>query len=206
VIGSGPTVPDPTKCRDAEDLLRKYRVPLLKLSETPKRAPNAHNVVVGSNRVSIEAAAAKARALGYRPIVLSTTIDGETRDIARMHAAIAREAVTSGSRRICFLSGGETTVTLRGKGLGGRNQEFVLAALDALQGTPRVTVFSAGTDGIDGPTDAAGAVGISVKRLLVDPTPFLSENDSYHYFRRTRGLVMTGPTGTNVMDVRVLLV
>lgn len=205
VVGSGPTVPDPTTCRDAAAILRRYGVAAPGLSETPKRAANAHNAIVGSNRVSMEAAVKKARELGYRPMVLSTTIDGETRDIARMHAAIAREAVAAGTRGLCFLSGGETTVTLRGKGMGGRNQEFVLAALDALQDTPGVTIFSAGTDGIDGPTDAAGAVAVSSRRLVVDPRPFLENNDSYHYFEQTGGLIKTGPTGTNVMDIRILM-
>ena len=115
-------------------------------------------MIVGSNRQSVDAAAKKAKALGYRPIILSTTIDGETREIARMHAALAREMMARGGTRACFLSGGETTVTIRGTGLGGRNQEFVLAAAIALESTPQVTIFSGGTDGIDGPTDAAGAI------------------------------------------------
>ena len=209
-IGSGPTVPDPTTCDDARRVLERYRVPELSLTETPKPGDaafrNVRNVIVGSNRLSIDAAKAKAQSLGYETIVLSTTIDGETRDIARMHAAIAREAVSSGRRRICFLSGGETTVTVRGNGLGGRNQEFVLAALFALEGKPGVTIFSAGTDGLDGPTDAAGAVAESSNKLPFDARRFLDDNDSYHYFAREGGLIKTGPTGTNVMDVRMLLV
>jgi hydroxypyruvate reductase len=112
---------------------------------------------------------------------------------------------------MCFLSGGETTVTIRGKGLGGRNQEFVLAAAIALQKSTGVTIFSAGTDGIDGPTDAAGAVADSATLLRacsmnLNPQSFLDDNDSYHFFERMGGLVKTGPTGTNVMDVRILLI
>lgn len=206
VIGSGPTVPDLTTKRDATAILRRFGVTAPKLTETPKRISNANNVIVGSNRVSMEAAKKTSRELGYQPIVLSTTIDGETRDIARMHAALVREARSSGAKRLCFLSGGETTVTLRGKGLGGRNQEFVLAALDALQDTPGVTIFSGGTDGIDGPTDAAGAVAVSSGKLALDPVPFLANNDSYHYFKKAGGLVKTGPTGTNVMDIRLLMI
>ncbi len=209
-IGSGPTVADPTTSDDAENVLERYRIPGLPFTETPKPGDPAfrrvRNILVGSNRQSIEAARSKAENLGYRTIVLSTTIDGETRDIARMHAAIVRELVAAGGRRVCFLSGGETTVTLRGKGLGGRNQEFVLATLQALEGTRGVTIFSAGTDGRDGPTDAAGAVAESLINIPTDTRRFLDENDSYRFFEREGGLVKTGPTGTNVMDVRILLV
>jgi glycerate 2-kinase len=210
-IGSGPTAPDSTTCADAAEVLRRYGISSPQLTETPKGPSRAQNLIVGSNRQSIDAAARKARQLGYRPIVLSTTIDGETRDIARMHAALVREAIARGHRRICFLSGGETTVTIRGKGLGGRNQEFVLAAAIALEKTSGVTIFSAGTDGIDGPTDAAGAVADSSTllracALRLDPRLFLDDNDSYHFFERLDGLVKTGPTGTNVMDVRILLI
>jgi len=210
VIGSGPTVLDLTTVADAAAVLKRYRIPVPKLTETPKCPVEAQNMIVGSNRQSIAAAAKKAGELGYRPIVLSTTIDGETRDIARMHAALVREMIYSGGRNVCFLSGGETTVTLHGKGLGGRNQEFVLAAAIALEGAAGVTIFSAGTDGIDGPTDAAGAVAdaATLRRagvLRLDPRQFLAANDSYHFFEKTGGLIKTGPTGTNVMDVRILL-
>jgi hydroxypyruvate reductase len=210
-IGSGPTAPDSTTCADAARVLTRYGIPPPPLTETPKGPSRAHNLIVGSNRHSIDAAARKARELGYRPVVLSTTIDGETRDIARMHAALVREAMARGHRRICFLSGGETTVTIRGKGLGGRNQEFVLAAAIALERTSGATIFSAGTDGIDGPTDAAGAVADSTTLLRacvrkLDPQSFLDNNDSYRFFERAGGLVKTGPTGTNVMDVRILLI
>ncbi len=205
VIGSGPTVLDTTTVASAAAVLKHYGIPLPPLTETPKTQVAAQNVIVGSNRQSIDAAAKKARDLGYRTIVLSTTIDGETRDIARMHAAIARETIAQSGRRVCFLSGGETTVTLRGKGLGGRNQEFVLAAAIALADQPQVTIFSAGTDGIDGPTDAAGAIA-DATTARVDAAKFLANNDSYHFFEKAGGLVKTGPTGTNVMDVRILLV
>ncbi len=225
VIGSGPTVPDLKTCADALAVLSKYGIPSPVLTETPKPGDAAfervQNLIVGSNRLSVDAARKRAKALGYQPIVLSTTIDGETRDIARMHAAIAREMLYSGERKVCFLSGGETTVTLRGKGRGGRNQEFVLAALLALEegkdpkgrseDARRVTVFSAGTDGIDGPTDAAGACGniTLLKRARQqgwEPQKFLAQNDSYTLWEKIAGLVKTGPTGTNVMDVRILLI
>jgi glycerate 2-kinase len=211
VIGSGPTVLDSTTVDDAAAVLKRFGIAVPHLTETPKTQVNAQNVIVGSNRQSIDAAAKKAKALGYRPIVLSTTIDGETREIARMHAALAREMMARGGTRACFLSGGETTVTIRGTGLGGRNQEFVLAAAIALESTPQVTIFSGGTDGIDGPNDAAGAVAdaSTLRRaavLRLNPSQFLDDNDSYHFFERVGGLVKTGPTGTNVADVRVLLV
>jgi hydroxypyruvate reductase len=210
VIGSGPTVPDPATCDDARRVLERYGIAAPPLTETPKRGDaifrKVQNVIVGSNRQSIEAARAKAESVGYRAIVLSTTIDGETRDIARMHAAIVREMVANKGRRTCFLSGGETTVTVRGKGKGGRNQEFVLAALLALEGTPGVTILSAGTDGIDGPTDAAGASALSASRVPSDARRYLDDNDAYHFFEREGGLIKIGPTGTNVMDVRILLV
>jgi len=174
------------------------------LRETPKDI-QVQNLIVGSNRLAIDAAARKAKELGYHTLVLSTSIQGETRDIARMHAAIAREIRLR--RPACILSGGETTVTVRGKGLGGRNQEFVLAAAIELAG---VTVFSAGTDGLDGPTDAAGAIADAhtlarARKLHLDPSAYLDNNDSYHFFEKLDGLIKTGPTGTNVMDVRILL-
>lgn len=216
-IGSGPTVPDPMTCEDAARILNARGIAVPPLQETPKPGGpefrRVQNLIVGSNRQSIEAAAQRARDLGYQVIVLSTTIDGETRDIARMHTAIVREMISHGGRNVCFLSGGETTVTVRGTGLGGRNQEFVLAALEAMEafgGASRdgkaVTIFSAGTDGIDGPTDAAGAVWNTSKKPTLNPQTFLSNNDAYHFFEREGGLVKTGPTGTNVMDVRILLV
>jgi glycerate 2-kinase len=211
VIGSGPTAPDATTIADAAAVLKRYGIPAPELAETPKQPLGVQNLIVGSNRQSVDAAAQKARELGYRTIVLSTTIDGETRDIARMHAALVREAITRGYTRMCFLSGGETTVTIREKGLGGRNQEFVLAAAIALEKNAGVTIFSAGTDGIDGPTDAAGAIADSAtlrraRSLDLNPQSFLDDNDSYRFFERTGGLVKTGPTGTNVMDVRILLI
>jgi hydroxypyruvate reductase len=209
-IGSGPTVPDPKTCDDARRVLERYGIAAPPLTETPKPGDpifrRVRNVIVGSNRQSIEAARAKAESLRYRTMVLSTTIDGETRDIARMHAAIARELIANKGRRTCFLSGGETTVTVRGKGKGGRNQEFVLAALLALEGTSGVTILSAGTDGIDGPTDAAGAIALSASHVSADARRYLDDNDAYHFFEREGGLIKIGPTGTNVMDVRILLV
>jgi glycerate 2-kinase len=233
VIGSGPTAPDASTFSDARAVLEKYgileTVPAAVrtrieaglrggVPETPKPGDPAftrtQNLVVGSNRLAVDAAARKARELGLRPLVLSTRIEGETRDVARMHAAIARESLAAGQPvkpPVCIISGGETTVTIRGSGLGGRNQEFALAAAIDLAGCENVVVLSGGTDGTDGPTDAAGAVadGETLARAAaqgLDARRFLAANDSYHFFAPLGDLLKTGPTGTNVMDVRLLLV
>lgn len=225
VIGSGPTAPDSSTFDQAIGILKKYgildRVPeavrerlQAGAEETPKAGDpvfdRVQNLIVGSNQLAVNAAAAKARESGYRPLVLSTRIQGETRDVARMHAAIALEAAESGNpvkRPACIISGGETTVTIRGDGLGGRNQEFVLAAAIDLAGHDHVVVLSGGTDGTDGPTDAAGAIadGATVTRAP-NAQDFLDRNDSYHYFEPLGDLIKTGPTNTNVMDVRLLLI
>jgi hydroxypyruvate reductase len=229
VIGSGPTAPDVSTFALARAILQKYgifeRVPASvrdriesgahgQIPETPKPGDaifrRVRNLVIGSNKLAVAAAAARARQLGFRTLVLSTFIEGETREIARMHAAIAKEIMHSGrplKPPACVITGGETTVTLRGDGLGGRNQEFVLAAAIDISGLPNVVVLSAGTDGSDGPTDAAGAIADG-RTFTRDPRApeFLARNDSYHYFEGLRDLVVTGPTNTNVMDVRVILV
>jgi glycerate 2-kinase len=213
-IGSGPTVGDRSTVSEARAVLAKYGVRAPRLHETPKSSPNAQNVIVCSNRAAIAAAVQRARELGYHTYVLSTAVQGEAREVAAAHAAVARQVLAEGRpvrRPACILSGGETTVTVRGSGRGGRNLEFVLAAAIALNGMPGVTVFSAGTDGIDGPTDAAGAIADehTLRRAAaagLDPRAALAENDSYTFFAGVNGLVKTGPTGTNVMDVQVLLI
>jgi glycerate 2-kinase len=218
VIGSGPTVGDRSTVADARRVFEKYSIHPLTMHETPKpgdpELARVRNLIAGGNRQAIDAAARQARALGYRPLVLSTFIEGETREVASVHAAIVKEVLATGRPvrpPACILSGGETTVTLRGGGLGGRNQEFVLAAAIALDGFSPVTIFSAGTDGADGPTDAAGAIASGdtlarARALQLDAGRFLRDNDSYRFFERLEGLVKTGPTGTNVMDIRILLV
>jgi glycerate 2-kinase len=219
VIGSGPTVGDRSSVEDARAVLAKYGITQrVEFHETPKPGDpefeRVQNIIVGSNEQAIDAAFRQAKALGYRTMVLSTRIEGETRDVAGVHAAIAKEIMATGRplrAPACILSGGETTVTIRGQGKGGRNQEFVLAAAIALEGSGDVTVLSAGTDGTDGPTDAAGAIADSstisrARELGIDPRWFLAENDSYHFFEQVEGLIETGPTGTNVMDVRLVLV
>jgi glycerate 2-kinase len=223
VIGSGPTAPDSSTFSDAVAVLEKYglrgRIPASvwnrlsqgvrgEIPETPKPGDplfvRVRNTVIGSNRLALKAAAHRARELGYRALVLASGIQGETREIARMHAAIARERPIRPPA--CIITGGETTVTLRGNGLGGRNQEFVLAAAIDIAGLADTVIFSAGTDGTDGPTDAAGAIadGETLHRNP-DARAFLDRNDSYHYFQSLGDLVITGPTHTNVMDVRFIL-
>ena len=167
----------------------------LPLHETPKRLERVQNVIVGSNRQAMDAAAKEARALGYRTLVLSSMIEGEAREIALMHAGIVKEIHASGQpvrAPACILSGGETTVTVRGEGLGGRNQEFVLAAAIAIEGCGPSTILSAGTDGADGPTDAAGAIADEersgrARELGMDARRYLEENDSYHFFEKWTG-------------------
>lgn len=219
VIGSGPTAPDSTTLADARAILKRYKIDSkLPMMETPSPDDplfrRVKNVVVGSNRLAAEAAAKKAIALGYRTMILSTSIDGETRDVARVHAAIAKEISAYGQplkKPACVISGGETTVVLKGQGKGGRNQEFTLAAAIALDGVPHACLLSAGTDGTDGPTDAAGAIcdGKTLERAIkkgLDAEASLRENDAYPFFQQLGDLVMTGPTGTNVMDLHIILV
>ena len=218
-IGSGPTVPDPSTMDDAIQILNHYGIPVpsAALHETPKPGDPAfartRNLIIGSNRLALDAAAHKAKELGYRTLLLSSFIEGETREVAKVHAAIAKEMLANARpvrRPACILSGGETTVTVHGKGKGGRNQEFVLAAALALEGRGPAVIFSGGTDGIDGPTDAAGAYVDSstlsrARAMGLDPRNYLDNNDSYHFFEKLEALIKTGPTGTNVMDVRMIL-
>jgi glycerate 2-kinase len=210
VIGSGPTAPDCSTVADAFAVLAKFGIhtnAVRAFHETPKNC-NAQNIVIGSNRRALAAAADKARGLGFHTILLASTIEGETRDVARMHAAIAHEIRASGNPApapACIVSGGETTVTLRGTGKGGRNQEFTLAAAIDIAGMENVAILSAGTDGTDGPTDAAGAIADGTTADATAPA-FLNDNDSYNYFASRNGLIITGPTNTNVMDIHLVLV
>ncbi len=232
-IASGPTVPDHTTFADCLHILDKYqitgRLPALvvdifnkgsrgEIEDTPKAGDPAfertQNLIIGSSTLAVKAAAKNARELGFNTLILSTFIEGETRDVAKVHAAIAKEILSSGNpikRPACVISGGETTVTIHGKGKGGRNQEFSLAAAMDIHGLGNVVVLSAGTDGTDGPTDAAGAIadGTTVSRarkLGLNPDHYLRENDSYHFFEALNDLIITGPTYTNVMDLRIVLV
>lgn len=232
VIASGPTVPDSSTFVDCMKIFKKYNI-LNKLpdtvvrhieagisgkvDETPKSGDpvfdNVNNVIVGSNFEAVAAAGKKAKSLGYNMLVLSSMIEGETKHVAHVHGAIAREIIKTGNPippPACILSGGETTVTITGKGLGGRCQEFALAAALDISGNENIVVLSAGTDGTDGPTDAAGAIVDSdsianAEKMGLDPRQYLSNNDSYHFFKALGDLFITGPTNTNVMDLRITL-
>ncbi len=232
-IASGPTVPDRSTYAECLTILDRHgirdAIPVAALRflekgaggglpETPKPGDpvfsGTRNVVVGSNALAVEAARRKALELGYNPLVLSTFVEGETREVARVHTAIAREILSSGNpvpRPACVISGGETTVTLRGKGKGGRNQEFALASALGIQGLENVVILSGGTDGTDGPTDAAGALadGATVHRgreAGMEAEAHLAHNNAYPFFQALGDLLMTGPTFTNVMDLRLVLV
>jgi glycerate 2-kinase len=219
-IGSGPTVPDRSTIADVQAVGAKYGIAIdaAGLAETPKPGDpiftRATHVLVGSNELAVEAAAREARRLGYRTLVLTSFLEGEAREVARVHAAIAKEIEAHGRpvpRPVCVISGGETTVTIRGQGLGGRNQEFALAAAIDIADLHGTLILSAGTDGTDGPTDAAGAVvdETTLARagaLGLDAAAFLRNNDSYRFFEATGDLIKTGPTGTNVADIQIMLV
>jgi hydroxypyruvate reductase/glycerate 2-kinase len=233
VIASGPTASDPTTYADALAVLDRFRltrrVPARvlshlnkgadgKLPETLKEVPaNVHHFVIGNNAGALSAAQAHAERLGYAVVNLGSFLEGETKQVARTLAGLVRSIRADGRPArppVCLLSGGETTVTLAAEhGLGGRNQEFVLAALAALgpQRLPGVVVLSGGSDGEDGPTDAAGALadGETLQRaaaLQLSASDYLERNDAYHFFQATGDLLKTGLTQTNVMDVRVMLV
>ena len=233
VIASGPFVPDSATFKDVWGIFNKYNLkdipPAIhehmkaglngQISETPKVNDKifnrVFNFIVGSNILALESASATAKKLGYETLILSSMVEGETREVARVHTAMAKEIVKTGRpipAPACIISGGETTVTIRGDGLGGRNQEFCLAAcMDLVELPPRVVILSGGTDGNDGPTDAAGALvdPFTVTRgkdAVMEAAEFLNRNDAYHFFEKTEDLLMTGPTNTNVMDVRLVLV
>lgn len=233
VIASGPTVPDSTTFFDAREILQRYAiwkkvVPAVRdrieqgidglVQETPKSDNPVfaccRQVLVGTNLQALEAAARAATALGYRPLILTSKLEGEAREIARGLGAIAREVNQNGHplrAPACILCGGETTVTLQGDGKGGRCQELALAASLPLAGLANTLLLAGGTDGNDGPTDAAGAIAngltrATAEKMGIDIRDFLQRNDAYHFFERIGDLLITGPTRTNVMDVYLLLV
>jgi len=233
VIASGPTVPDTTTFAQAYGVLEKYdlldKVPTSivehlaagvagKIAETPKEGDavfaTVYNLIVGSNEIAARAALNRAQELGFNTQLLSTYVEGEAREVAKVLAAVAKEMAKSGQpipRPACLVVGGETTVTVTGEGKGGRNQEMALAAALALEGWEEVMVVTLATDGTDGPTDAAGAVATGetiawAKELGLDPEEYLANNDSYHFFEALGDLLLTGPTNTNVNDLTFVIV
>ncbi len=228
VIASGPTVPDPTTFEDAYGILRRYglwekapeavrehisRGRAGVLPETPKEGDpcfaRVHNFIIGGNRLAVEAALEEARKLGFNTLLLTAFLQGEAREAGRLFGAIAKEVLRSGNpapRPAMVIAGGETTVTVRGQGKGGRNQELALSAAIEIAGLDRVVIASLATDGTDGPTEAAGGLvdghtSGRAKQQGLEPREYLDANDSYSLLRRTGDLLITGPTNTNVNDL-----
>jgi len=226
IIGSGPTVPDPTSFADAHAICDKYKIALsaslaarfASADETPKpgdpRFARAETILIARPQDALEAAAEVARRAGYRPVILGDSLEGEARDVALVHAGIARQVVRHGQPQpapVALISGGETTVTVRGSGRGGRNAEFLLALTVALDGQPGIHALACDTDGIDGTEDNAGAISgpDSLARSRangLDAKAMLADNDGYGFFAGIDDLIVTGPTRTNVNDFRVILV
>jgi glycerate 2-kinase len=232
-IASGPTAPDTTTFSDCLRIIQKYKLKDKipgsiydhlkkgtqgKTEETPKSGDpifkKVRNFIIGSNALALEAAKQKAEELCFNTVILSKPVSGDTTRAAVRHANLAKGVQEKGdpvSPPACLVSGGETTVKIRGRGLGGRNQEFVLVGATKIAGMKNMVMLSAGTDGTDGPTDAAGAIcdGKTIERALqkgLDPKQYLNNNDSYHFFQKLGDLLKTGPTNTNVMDIHLILV
>ncbi|MCD6319243.1 MAG: glycerate kinase [Candidatus Desulfofervidaceae bacterium] len=231
VIASGPTAPDETTYRDALTVLKKFSlfphtppqmIELLEkgkqglLPETLKKDnpifKHVTNVIIGNNRKALNAVKAKAFELGFQPQIISSEIQGEAREVGEYLANLASEAQkTLSDSPKCLISGGETTVAVKGKGLGGRNMELALAFALKVAGKKGISLLSAGSDGTDGPTDAAGAIVdgntiLRAREVGIVPEVYLGNNDAYHFFQKVGGLFISGPTGTNVMDIQIILI
>ncbi len=216
MIASGPACPDRSTCTDARRIVEHYRLnlppeaaPLLE-RETPKSLDNVETRITGSVRELCAAAGRACETLGYEPVFLTDRLCCQAREAGSFLASIARSHQDA-ARSLAFIAGGETVVHLTGSGLGGRNQELALAAAAGLDGLEETLLFSVGSDGTDGPTDAAGGIvdGGTARRLAekgFSIPEVLAENDAYHALQAVDGLVITGPTGTNVNDVAVLLI
>ncbi len=216
MIASGPAYPDSTTCADAQAIVEKYDLRLseqarqLLKEETPKTLEGVKTVITGSVRNLCKAASEVCQSLGYEPVFLTDQLSCEARQAGSFLASIAKSYKDS-KKSMAFLAGGETIVHLTGTGLGGRNQELALAAAEGIAGLSDTAVFSVGSDGTDGPTDAAGGyVDGETKAVLkaqgIDIFQVLQQNDAYHALQKCDGLIMTGATGTNVNDVAVLLI
>ena len=216
MIASGPAVPDTTSSEDAIRIAEKYHLKLsdearaLLKAEPPRELDNVTTMINGSVRELCAAAADSCQKLGYKTVILTDQLCCQAREAGSFLGSIAKTYAASGEK-IAFIAGGETVVQLTGKGLGGRNQELALAAAEGIAGIENAAVFSVGSDGTDGPTDAAGGyvdgdTRSSLKEQGLDIFSVLKENDAYHALKAVDGLIMTGPTGTNVNDVAVLLI
>lgn len=216
MIASGPAYPDSSTCADAEEIAHRYGLQLsekawtLLKQETPKFLDNVETVITGSVRQLCASAEQTARKLGYDPVILTTSMTCTARDAGSFLASIARQYADA-KKSLAFIAGGETVVQLTGHGLGGRNQELAISAAEGIAGLDNVAIFSIGSDGTDGPTDAAGGyvngrTTSALREKKISIPQVLSENDSYHALQACDGLVMTGPTGTNVNDLAVVLI
>lgn len=216
MIASGPAYPDSSTCAQAQAIVKKYHLRLSEEAqkclneETPKELKNVESHITGSVRQLCAAAAEASKELGYEPIVLSDRLCCEAREAGSFLASIAQYHQNT-ERSLAFIAGGETVVHLTGKGLGGRNQEIALGGARGLAGLRDTVLFSLGSDGTDGPTDAAGGMvdGTTLERLTAagwNLDEVLADNDAYHALQAVQGLVMTGPTGTNVNDLTCLLI
>ena len=215
MIASGPVTPDASTCEDAMQIVRKYNLNLqadaiaLLQKETPKSLDNVETHVIGSVRQLCKAAEAACRELGYTPVFLTDQMCCEAREAGSFLASVLKSHASS-RKNLAFLAGGETVVHLTGKGLGGRNQEIALGAAEGIAGLTNAALISIGSDGTDGPTDAAGGYvdGDSYEALQkkgLSPEDVLANNDAYHALKEINGLIITGPTGTNVNDITVAL-
>lgn len=216
MIASGPAYPDSSTCEKACEIVRKYNLNLSEEAlqllhiETPKELTNVKTIITGSVKNLCNAAADAAKTLGYEPVFLTDQLTCQAKEAGSFLAAIAKSYQNT-EKSLAFIAGGETVVHLTGKGKGGRNQELALSAAEGLSECRDTAVFSIGSDGTDGPTDAAGGyVDHTTKTVLkeqgVDIYQVLSDNDAYHALEKSNGLVITGATGTNVNDVAVLLI
>lgn len=232
VIASGPTAPDPTTFADAISIIRKYKIESQipeqiyrvlqegfdkKRQETLKESDevilNTHNLIIGTNKLALKTAKEKAESFGYKSEIMTNKIDGDVNDVASyiVETAINVKKEETINKKICLLFAGEPTVKVKGKGLGGRNQHLALLTAGLIKDFPGITLLSGGTDGSDGPTDAAGAVVDSLtaknaSNLHLDMEQYINNFDSYHFFKQEGGLIITGPTQTNVMDLMIVLI
>ena len=216
MIASGPAYPDASTCEQAVQIVENYGLKLseqameLIRSETPKELSNVTTYITGSVKQLCSTAAQTCRELGYEPIFLTASLSCEAREAGAFLSAIVRDHQDT-ETSLAFLCGGETVVHLTGKGLGGRNQEIALGAAEGLAGCRDTCVFSVGSDGSDGPTDAAGGIAdentlVKLQAAGLDIRKVLADNDAYHALKAIDGLIITGPTGTNVNDLTVALI
>lgn len=216
MIASGPAYPDSTTSQEAENIIKKYGISIsreaqeLLKKDTPNQLTNVKTMVTGSVTQLCRAAESTCRSLGYEPVVLTSSLSCEAREAGSFLGSIA-EHYRDSEKSLAFIAGGETVVHVKGSGKGGRNQELALAAAIKLEGMKNAALFSVGSDGTDGPTDAAGGYvdGCTVDALKeknIDVYGMLENNDAYNALKECGGLIITGPTGTNVNDLTVLLI